>query len=504
MKPAKTSPPASAAAATLPAPVLPASVRWMRWVVGTIVSIHLAIALSLIFNHVSRAAIVSGSDAWHMLYFHQFAEGGHSYYPRGDVEHVTDGYTPLASEIFGWTIRLCGTDIRWVRLVTGLFGLGGMWLAGACVKRLTGDGFLAYVAAALTAGIEVKWYLDVGPNTIHATVSMLALYLFLRDPGLSWKTVVGAGLALFASFWSKQLGLAYMVAGTVYVLSKDWRKGLWLGAGLAALSLAGILYYENMENSRFLYWVFEMNQNQPIIWSRLWTVVYTEILTRKFAVSVALIAAGALAYERSWRGLFRPELLLLGAAAVAGAFANGKYGSGTSQMWVFYVSMIVVGLAYAHRFLRERRIAVPLLGSLLAMQALALVDDPRPLYINDEDESRYRQIMDILSTPGKSSYFINRGYMSLLAGKKAWPQAGEDSWNKGRFDQNMLSPERRAFLASDPWDLVIVDIPLEDNSYALYDRLQKAYQPLYEIQPSVRFPNAYDLRHKKVVFEKKK
>ena len=126
MKPAKTSPPASAAAATLPAPVLPASVRWMRWVVGTIVSIHLAIALSLIFNHVSRAAIVSGSDAWHMLYFHQFAEGGHSYYPRGDVAHVTDGYTPLASEIFGWTIRLCGTDIRWVRMVTGLFGLAGM------------------------------------------------------------------------------------------------------------------------------------------------------------------------------------------------------------------------------------------------------------------------------------------------------------------------------------------------------------------------------------------
>ena len=483
---------------------MPASVRWMRWVVGAIVSIHLVVALSLIVNHVGRGAIVAGSDAWHMLYFHQFAEGGHCYYPRGDVSHVTDGYTPLASEIFGWVIRLCGTDIRWVRLATGLFGLAGMWLAGACVKRLTGDRFFGYVAAALTAGIEVKWYLDVGPNTVHATVSILALYLFLRDPDLSWKTLVGAGLALFASFWSKQLGLAYMVAGTVYVLSKDWRKGLWLGAGLAALSLAGILYYSNLENSRFLYWVFEMNRNQPIIWSRLWTVVFTEILTRKYAVSVALIAAGALAFERSWRGLFRPELLLLGAAAAAGAFANGKYGSGPSQMWVFYVLMIVVGLSYAHRLFREGRLAVPLLGSLLALQSLALLDDPQPYFINDEDEGRYRQIMGILSTPGKSSYFINRGYMSLLAGKQAWPQAGEDSWNRGRFDQNMLSQERRAFLASDPWDLVIIDVPLEDNSYALYDRLEKAYKPLYEIQPSSRYASTYDLRYKKIVFEKKK
>ena len=68
----------------------------------------------------------------------------------------------------------------------------------------------------------------------------------------------------------------------------------------------------------------------------------------------------------------------------------------------------------------------------------------------------------------------------------------------------MLSPERRAFLASDPWDLVIVDIPLEDNSYALYERLQTAYKPLYEIQPSSRYATSYDLRYKKVVFEKKK
>ena len=91
MKPAKIPPSAPPPAATLPAPVPPASLRWMRWVVGAIVSVHLAIALSMIFNHVSREAIVSGSDAWHMLYFHQFAEGGHSYYPRGDVEHVKIG-----------------------------------------------------------------------------------------------------------------------------------------------------------------------------------------------------------------------------------------------------------------------------------------------------------------------------------------------------------------------------------------------------------------------------
>ena len=478
--------------------------RGWAWVVGAIVSIHLLVALTLMANHVVHPEITAGSDAWHMHYFQQFSQGGHSYYPRGDVEHVTDGYTPLASQIFGWTIRLFGPDIRWVRLVASLFGLAGMGLVGACTFRLSGSRLIGFVAAALAAGLEMKWFVDVGPNTVHATCSVLALYLFLRDPKLSWKTVGLAGLALFASFWSKQLGLAYMAAGTVYVLARDWRKGVALGAGLAVLTLAGIVYYESRPDAQFLYWVFEMNQNQPIIWSRLWTVVFTEILTRKYAVAVAFIAAGALAYERSWKGLFRPELLLLGAAAVAGSFANGKYGSGPSQMWFFYMCMLVVGLSYAYRFFRDGRLAAPVLGALVALQGLALVEDPRPFFINAEDVGRYRQLMALLAAPGKSSYLVNRGFMSFLAGQKAWPQAGEDSWNKKRFDQNMLSPERRAFLASDPWDVVIIDIPLEDNSYALYDRLEKAYRPLYEIPAATKFPTTYDLRYKKVVFEKKK
>ena len=485
----------------------PAASLWNRggaWLVGAIVSIHLVVAWTLLANHVRHPEITMASDSWHMQYFHQFSQGGHCYYPRGDVAHATDGYTPLASQIFGWTIRLLGPDVRAVRLVAGLFGLAGMALVGGCVFRLTGNRLFGFFAAALAAGVELKWFVDVGPNTVHAAFSVLALYLFLRDPQLSWKTVVLAGLALFASFWSKQLGLAYMVAGTVYVLAKDWRKGLALGGGLAVLTLAGIVYFESRPDALFLYWVFEMNQNQPIIWSRLWTVVFTEILTRKYAVSVAFIAAGLLAYERSWKGLFRPELLLLGAAAVAGSFANGKYGSGTSQMWFFYMALLVVGLGYAHRFFRDGRLAAPVLGALVALQSLALVDDPRPYYINDEDVGRYRQLMGILATPGKSSYLVNRGFLSFLAGQKAWPQAGEDSWNNKRFDRNMLSQERRDFLAQDPWDLVIIDIPLEDNSYALYERLEKGYKPLYEIPASTKYPTTYDLRYKKVVFEKNK
>ena len=145
------------------------------WLAVAVAMGQLGIALSMMANHVRRPEITVGSDAWHMQYYHQFSEGGHSYYPRGDVEHVTDGYTPLASEIFGWTIRLFGPDIRWVRLVASVFRLAGMVLVGACVHRLTGSRLLAWVGAGLAAPRAVGMYGDARPEAPRAPDSKRGL-----------------------------------------------------------------------------------------------------------------------------------------------------------------------------------------------------------------------------------------------------------------------------------------------------------------------------------------
>jgi hypothetical protein len=472
-------------------------------IVGLLALLQVILALVLLVNNASSSVVMSMSESFHMQYFMQFAEGGHCYYPRNDVWHVSDGYTPLASEIFGWVIRLLGPDIKAVRLVAGLFGLLGMWLCGLCVKRLSGSRFLAFVAAGLCAGVEIKWHLDVGPNTLHAVFAVLGLYLFLRDPRLSYKTLAAAGLALFASFWCKQLGLAYMLAATIYVLVQDRRKGVIFGLGLLLLSAGAIQYYARLEGAQFKYWVFEFNQHQPLVWARLWTVVFREVLTRKYAVCAVLVLAGLLTFERTWRGLFRPELLLLGAAGAAGALAQCKYGSGPSQMWPFYMFLIVVGLSYGEAFVRQGLLSRTLFGALLIMQNLALWEDPRPYFINKDDEARYAQVFSLLSTAGKKVYWVNHGYVGYLAGQPAYPMAGIDCWNKGKYDVGTFPAERRAYIESDPWDMVIVDVPLEDNSFVLYERLQKAYEPVSEIPASDRFSDIYDLRYRKVIFARK-
>ena len=478
-------------------PVLGAT---FRWILGILVSMHLLVAGWQIVNHMAHREIMSAWDVWHLGIAQQFSEGLHCYYPRNDLEHYTECYTPLVFHLFGWGIRLFGTDIRVMRGITALFGILGMGLVGACVFRMTRDRFFSFVATGLAAALEQRWYLDTVPNAIHATCSIFALWIFLRDPAFSWKTILLAGLALSASFWSKQLGLAYLVAGIVAVAAKDWRKGLALGIGLASVTVVGIAYYSSLDHSRFCYWVFEMNQNQPIIWTRLWDVVFAQILTRKYAILVALTVAGVVVRVRSWHALFHPEWLFLGAAGVAGCFANCKYGSGTSQMWVFYMCLIVLGVEATHRFFQSRGLAGILLVALLGVQSLAFLEDPRPYLITAEDSARWQRVMNILSTPDKTAYYINTGFMSHLAGRPAYPMVSEDSWVKGRFDRSTLSAERRAYIESAPWDMIIVNIPLEDNSYALYEMLDKSYHPLYEIPATEKYSNIYDLRYRKIVF----
>lgn len=471
-------------------------------IVLTFIFIVPLLAGVLIINHISSPEIVSTSDAFHMQYFYQFSEGGHCYYPRSDIRFVSDGYTPLASKIFATVMGVFGTDIRWVRVVASLFGLGAMYLAGRCVYLISGNVFFAVLASMLSAGLEMKWYIDVGPNTIHVFFGILGLYFILRDRELSLRTVVLSSLALFACFWSKQTGLAYMLAGLLYFFVRDTNKAFLALAFMGLLSVFGVTYYSNMTDSDFLYWVFEMNQHQPIIWSRMWDVVLADIIFRKYSILVAIILAGLVCYVRCFRDLFTPEYIFLGATAFAGAYSSCKYGSGTTQMWLFYMMMVISGIAILAKLLEDKRLAPCLGGALLVMQGLSFVEDVRPYLINNDDKIRYRNIMTILSTPGASAYYINQGYLSLLAGQPAYSNAGEDCWHNGQFLREKLSPERKAWLERDPWDIVIINVPFEDGSFALYERLNQKYRPVSEIPRALKNADIYDIRYRKIIFHK--
>jgi hypothetical protein len=474
----------------------------LRFTVLALAVFHIGVAVSLTANHLGSPVIASSYDSWHMRYFMQFAQGGHCYYPPEDHVHDTDGYTPLASEIFGWTLRLFGNDIRFVRLVAALFGAGAIVLLGFMAARDGGGWPAGVLVAGLACALEPLWYLDVGPNTLHVAFAVAGVFVLTRPGPQTWPRALLATACLFASFWSKQTGLAYMAVGVLVIFLKDQRQGVVCGLAAAALTIVAVGWYERLPDAEFLWWTWKMNQNQPLIVSRLWEFLVDMLASRRSMLIVGVLMLMGMADRQPgwWK---RPDLLFLGAAFVVGGISSLKYGSGYSQAWLFFLLLIVAGLRGWRAALEAGSVRLPVFYGLAILQLAAFITDVRPVYLNQEDRARFDRILQILATPDAKTYYANQGYLNSLVGKETYANAGVDCWRDKVFRRDAFPASRRAFLESDPWDLVIIDIPLEDNSFVLYERLNAAYRPVMEIPASSRYTQRYGLRGRKVVFARK-
>lgn len=475
---------------------------WLKRAAIVLATVHLLLATFLVYNRVTSRVMFRESDAWHMLYYSQFAEGGHMYY-EPELKRTSDGYTPFSSQLFGWVMRIFGYDVRFVRFTVALFGAGALWLIALCVYRLTRDKFLAYMGAGLAAGMEPLWVLDLGPNTVHVFFALLGVYLLIRYPRPSWKAAMAAVLALFACYWSKQTGLAYMAAGLFYLFVREPKKGM-VGLMVSLVLFVGTaIYFMNLESSRFFYLVFEWNREQPIIVKRLWDPIFFPIFFGRFSMLLLSLFGGLLCMKWRWPKIVQAEYVFLGAAAVAGLYAALKYGSGMAQAWVLYTLIIIVGLAHWRKLCRLRQWTPMVATILLVIQSLALAQDFRKEVITREDEQRYAHIKQLLSMPGRTMHANNLGYVNKILGKESFRSPYFDCWDRGTYRPEKYPKVWRDFLQTDPFDLIIVDWPPADGSFVLVDRLKKSYELMEEIPPDSRNNNAGYLRRKNLVFRKK-
>jgi len=53
-------------------------------------------------------------------------------------------------------------------------------LIGVMVWRLTGNRWLSVIMAGLATQLDVLWYMEVGPNTIHVFFALLGTWLLIR------------------------------------------------------------------------------------------------------------------------------------------------------------------------------------------------------------------------------------------------------------------------------------------------------------------------------------
>lgn len=496
----KKSPPAAAApVAATPAP----APRWLFVLVLLFAGWHLLAAGWVVANNLAHPAIINGSEGEHAQFAYQAAAGLRLYGPL-DV-HVRElWYTPLTFQLAGLASRPFGYSVRVMRLTIVAFSCGAIALLGWIVRRLTGSTFLAWVGACLFSGLEVTtpWFIALDPNAVHVFFAVLALALLLRDPALRWGTVVLATAALFGSYWSKHTGLAYVAAGVFYLLLKDVRKGL-AAAALAALLVGGSAWYYIRQPGSSFVAMLMMHGRHPMVWK--WFAhpyLFPEVFGR-FLVLAPVVLLGVLGLLRRPREWVRPEYVFLGASAVVGTLARLKYGSGPTQGIFFNGMLIACGLMFLRRWQTAGRLGATTVLVLLGVQSLALVHDVRGYLIHAEDDARYRELLAWVGKPGKNVYYINQGIYNVLAGKTPYTAVGRDCWHNGQIDRSLYPAAFREAFGKDPFDIVIIDIPTEINSWFLYERLQANYVPVAEMPAITQLPAGVTLRNRKLIFYRK-
>lgn len=471
-------------------------------VVLILAAIHLVVAAFVLFNRLTSATIIDCSEPIHAQLAYQAGEG-FPLYGKVSERIILLPYTPIAYQAVGIVSRFFGYDIRAMRFVVAVFGLTAIFFMSLTIYQLTRNKYLALVGACLYFGIDVgPWYVGFDPNGAHACFAWIAIYLLVRDRSLRWGTVIAVTVALFASFWSKHTGLAYLAAGLFYFWLSNRHKALAATILAAFLVTGSVMYYANQPDSCFMKVIFAAKDNS-IMWSYLLTpTLYPELLGR-FGVLLCAVLAGLAGNGLKIKKWLAPEYIFLGASAFVGILTRLKYGSGPAQAILFYGMIICLGLSFLHRFYQEKLISGALVLAMIAVQSLALIHDISPSIITKADTARYRQIINILRTPGKNVYYHPSSFLNFYAGKplNGWAIVEWSCWNKGKFD-NSGPPEVREYLRKDPYDIVIIDIPLEDTARPLYERLNESYQAVQEIPADPRGPTA-SIRYKKVIFMRK-
>lgn len=468
--------------------------------------VPLVLAAFVLFNQLTSATIIDCSESGIAQLAYQAGEGLPLYTETPGERLVNLYYTPLAMQATGMISRFFGYDIRAMRFVVAVFGLTAIFFMGLTIYQLTQNKYFAFVGACLYFGIQVPWYVQLGPNGVHTCFAWIAVYLLVRDRSLRWGTVVAVTAALFASFWSKQTGLAYLAAGLFYFWLSNRNKAL--AATILAVSLVtgSIMYYVNQPDSTFIKLTAFGHSDVPIMWSRLLTpTLYPELLGG-FGVMLCAVLTGLAGNGLKINKWLAPEYIFFGASAFVGILTSLKYGSGSSQAILFHGMIVCLGLSFLHRFYQEKMISGVLALAMIAVQSLvllALAAQCAPCFITEADTARYRQIINILRTPGKKVYYHPGGFLNFYAGKPLnnFAIVRWSCWNKGKFD-NSGPPEVREYLRKDPYDIVIIDIPLEDTARPLYERLNESYQAVQEIPADPRGPTA-SIRNRKVIFMRK-
>jgi hypothetical protein len=272
-----------------------------------------AILIAIFVNHIRSPEITRGAlyESVNRLI------NGLTLYPKPSIDYVPLAYNPLFSVLGGLFYLITGPSPATLRLTAVVGSIGTGLLIYLAVRRETTSNKFAIIALGIYAGAYLTFdsYLDyANPDSWMLFTGLLGLYILQASRKQAW--IIVAILILCTSFWFKQHGAFFVIAGVLYLTwIYGFRKSMvysvlaFICGPLAFLTLGPVIFGEYM-----LYYTIKIPGT--------WTTINIGALDR---YSVFLMA--------HWANLFIFSILALFAFL---------FSKSTKSIWIFSLPVILL------------------------------------------------------------------------------------------------------------------------------------------------------------------
>ena len=370
---------------------------WLRlgWIIlGLYAVLQCVLQLAVFTNHLATPEITRGPMFEAVSRLRQ----GLPLYPPPSSEFVPLAYAPFFAVLSAAFSLLFGLSAATLRLVAVLGAIGSGAVIFQIVRRETASVFYGLLATGLfgAAYRAFDCYTDYAqPDSWMLFTALLGFYILGTRQEIKWTAL--AITLLCVSFWFKQQGALFAIAGVLFV---TWRDGLsksipfWILAALLG-PIAFILLGPPLFGAAFIYYTYQV----PSAWSTLDRWTFTRII-RYFgrhwaflAIICGLSLLKAVRHRRRptvyWFSL--PFSLLIGFLGSLDESQNNVYMS--SGVW-----LIVIGTIELAGFLRSISTTSTHQAAALALAALSFAlnyYNPLSVYV---PQAAWHEFADLIQT----------------------------------------------------------------------------------------------------------
>ncbi len=355
---------------------------------------------------------------------------GQQLYDRPSISYTPLIYTPLYYYVSAGIATLTGPGFLPLRLVSVAASLGCLAIIALWVKRQTRDSIATISAAGLFAATYRAGgaWLDIARvDSLFLFLTLLAIFMLAcyQSP---WATALAGGIFALA-FLTKQTALMIFLPLAISTVITDWRRAVILGSTHGLVLGAGILLFNVLNNGWFIYYVFEVAPQQPVLANLTLTDFWQHYIIARVPIAFALtlIMLVLLATTSSWR------VTLFYGMAAAGCIGSAWYimslgGAYDNDLLpAFAIMAVFTGMALhmlaaiAHQW---GAMLTPIMGAVCCVACLyqltLLRYDIRAQLPRQRDVAAGQQFIATLSELPGEVLLPTHGYYATLAGKRSY------------------------------------------------------------------------------------